>query len=454
MQKPYSDDARAQRSLKRAVREGSAYSVMAGAGETYFSAYALLLKATTTQIAFLAAVPTLLGSFLQLISAWMGHDARERKTFIVAGVLVQALMWLPMIWLPYLFPDRAMTIFIACVVVYYAAANFAGPGWNSWLGDLVPENERGRYFGNRSRYMNMANFLALAGAGLILHYWETRAQARIGFSIVFFVALCARVYGAYQVHKMWEPAPHPLDDQVRSVRGILYGLKRTPFLRFSYFQAAMNLSAGIAGPFFAVYMLRDLGFTYLEFMTSTAIVVLAQFATLNMWGRIGDKFGNRVVLAATGVMVSVLPALWLFSTQFWFIVAIQVLGGLAWAGFNLSASNFVYDTVVPARRSVYSAIHNTLGAIGMFIGAALGGYLGSRLPAHTAVFGLHIELASGLCWLFLLSSLARFATTLWFIPLLREVRKVDRISARRLLWRVSGAEVVWSALLNRPREKL
>lgn len=454
MQKPYSDDAQAQRSLKRAVREGSAYSVMAGAGETYFSAYALLLKATTSQIAFLAAVPSLLGSFLQLISAWMGHKARARKPFIVAGVLVQALMWLPMIWLPYLFPAHAMTIFTACVIVYYAAANFASPGWNSWLGDLVPENERGRYFGNRSRYMNMANFLALAGAGLILHYWQTQAQARIGFSIVFFVAMCARLYGAYQVRKMWEPAPHPVDEQVRSVRGILYGLKRTPFLRFSCFQAAMNLSAGIAGPFFAVYMLRDLGFTYLEFMMSTAIVVLAQFATLNMWGRIGDKFGNRVILAATGVIVSLLPLLWLFSTQFWFIVAIQVAGGLSWAGFNLSASNFVYDTVPPARRSVYSAIHNTLGAVAMFIGAALGGYLGSHLPAHTVLFGVNIEFASGLCWLFLLSTVARLLTTMWFIPSLREVRQVAPISARRLLWRLSGAEVVWSVLLNRPREKL
>lgn len=436
-------------SLKRAVREGGAYSVMAGAGETYFSAYALLLKATTSQIAFLAAVPALLGSFMQLVSAWVGQRARARKPFIVAGVIVQASVWLPMVWLPFWFPAHAMSIFIACVVLYYAASNFASPGWNSWLGDLVPEDQRGRYFGNRSRYMNMANFVALAGSGLILHYWQGQAAPRVGFSIVFTLAMVARLYSAYQVKHMWEPAPHAVDAQTQTVRNLVYGLKRSPFLRFSMYQSVMNLSAGIAGPFFAVYMLRDLEFTYLQFMTSTAIVVLAQFLTLNMWGRIGDRFGNRVILAATGFIVPILPALWLLSTEFWFIVAIQVLGGLAWAGFNLSASNFVYDTVEPARRSTYGAIHNTLGAIAMFIGAAIGGYLGAHLPADAVVFGFEVEFASGLCWLFPLSTIARFATSLWFIPRLREVRSVPHMSARELLWRLCGAHALARLIQNR-----
>lgn len=454
MQKPYSKDHNAERSLRRAVREGGAYSVMAGAGETYFSAYALLLKASTTQIAFLASVPSLLGSFMQLVSAWIGHGSTQRKPFVIAGELIQALMWLPMIWLPHFFPDRGMTIFIACAVVYYAAANFASPGWNSWLGDLVPAGERGRYFGNRSRYMNMANFCALAGAGLILHYGQLHASARAGFSVVFTVAMFARLFGAYQVYRMWEPQAVHHDEQARTLRGMLYSMRQSHFMRFSLFQAAMNLSAGIAGPFFAVYMLRDLHFSYLQFMTSTAIVVLAQFVTLNMWGRLGDKFGNRVILAATSVIVSILPVLWLFSTNFWFIVAIQVLGGLSWAGFNLSASNFVYDCVTPARRSVYGAVHNTLGAIAMFIGAAIGGYLGAHLPASANVAGMHFEFASALCWLFLLSTIARFIAAAWFVPNIKEVREVQHITTRQLLWRICGMEVVASVVLNRGRGKL
>jgi len=43
----------------------------------------------------------------------------------------------------------------------------------------------------------------------------------------------------------------------------------------------MQLATAIAAPFFAVYMLTVLQFTYLEFMLNTSMAVLFQFITLN-----------------------------------------------------------------------------------------------------------------------------------------------------------------------------
>lgn len=43
----------------------------------------------------------------------------------------------------------------------------------------------------------------------------------------------------------------------------------------------MQLSVAIAAPFFVVYMLRDLHFTYLEFTINTAMSILIQFLALN-----------------------------------------------------------------------------------------------------------------------------------------------------------------------------
>src|SRR4030067_1340604 len=65
----YSKDPSIDKSLRHSVKDGVAYSVMAGGGESYFSAFALFLKATTEQIALLASLPPLLGSFAQLVSA-------------------------------------------------------------------------------------------------------------------------------------------------------------------------------------------------------------------------------------------------------------------------------------------------------------------------------------------------------------------------------------------------
>ena len=438
----YSDDPRIERSLKHSVRDGVSYAVMTGSGEIYFAAYALALKAITPQIAFLAAVPPLLGSFTQLFSAWLGSRGVRRRPIILTGVTLQILIWLPIILLPLLFPEQAVTLLIVSVMLYFAAANLASPQWSSLMGDLVPERRRGRFFAARTRLMNLTAFLALVGAGLVLHFFQGRGQPYRGFALVFSVALLARLYSLYQLSRMDEPAPGEARLAPVLTRDLLARVRRSQFARFSVFFAFMNLAVFVAAPFFTVYMLRDLGFSYLEYTASTAMSVLAQFLTLTKWGRISDAFGNRVILAATGVVLPVLPLLWLVSTNFWYILAIQMFGGLIWAGFALSAGNFLYDAVPPPRRAQYSAIHSVLASFGVFAGALAGGLLAPYLPRATELFGLSIDWVSNLYWVFLFSALARAVVALLFIPHLREVRAVPRFPFPSLIFRVSQFRAV------------
>ena len=165
-------------------------------------------------------------------------------------------------------------------------------------------------------------------------------------------------------------------------------------------------------------------------MATQAIVVLTQVGTLALWGRIGDRFGNRLVLAITGSLIPIAPMLWLTTTHFEAIALIQLFNGFAWAGFNLSAGNFVYDTVPREKRSLYNALHNVLTAFALVAGAGLGGFLESHVPDTLQVFGF--SLGNSLLWGFLISGLARLNTALGFIPLLRESRAVKPASFRSL----------------------
>ena len=438
----YSTDPHIERSLRHSVRDGVSYSVMTGSGEVFFSAYALALKAVTPQIAFLAAVPPLLGSFVQLFSAWLGGRGVRRRPIILTAVALQTLLWLPIILLPLLFPRQAVPLLIVSVVLYFAAANLASPQWSSLMGDLVPERRRGRFFAARTRLMNLTAFLALVGAGLVLHAFQARGQSYWGFALVFSVAMLARLYSLYQLSRMDEPAPREAALAPVLTRDLLVRVRRSQFARFSVFFAFMNLAVFMAAPFFTVYMLRDLQFSYLEFTASTAMSVLAQFLTLTKWGRISDAFGNRVILAATGAVLPVLPLLWLVSTGFWYILAIQMFGGLVWAGFVLSAGNFLYDAVPPPKRAQYSAIHSVLASVGLCVGALAGGLLAPHLPRSTELFGVSIDWASNLYGVFLLSALARGLVALLFIPHLKEVRDVRRFPFPSLIFRVSQFRAV------------
>jgi len=447
-------DPRVEQSLRHSVRDGIAYSTMAGAGESFFSAYALFLKAGAAHVSFLAALPSLLGSISQLVSAWVGRRITRRKTLMVAGVAIQLASWLPIIWLPYFFPQHALPILIGAVAVYYAGFHLAAPMWSSVMGDLVPEERRGRFFARRTRLMSITSFTAMLSAGGLLHLFEVTGQTRVGFMVVFTVAALARGYSLYQLTRMYEPTPQQPPLGLPALAGLMARMRRSPFAHFSAFYALFNLSVAITSPLFAVYMLRDLNFTYLEYTASTGTSVMIQFLTLGMWGRIADSFGNRLVLAVTGALIPVLPALWLVSGNFGYILLLQGAGGLCWAGFSLAAGNYLYDTVAPEKRASYMAIHNVFGNGAIFIGALLGGLLASSLPAGFTLGGHAWQWTSSLWAVMLVSALARAAVAAVFLPRLKEVRRVRPLGPLGVISRIFYARSVRAAWLRWSRSRV
>lgn len=436
MKKHYSRDQIIDRSLRHSVRDGAAYAVMSGSGETYFSAFAVFLKASTAQIGFLASVPALLASFAQLLSAWLGHTFGNRKAIILIGATLQALVWIPMAMLSLVSTEYQVEIFIACVILYYAFGNLAAPQWSSLMGDLVTEKKRGRFFARRTRISSMTSFLALVTAGTLLHYFDHHMATKTGYLILFSVAFISRLVSVYHLTKMYDRPGHVAAIEVPVEKLTWKQLKQSRFAGFSVFFALIQFSVAVGSPFFSIYLLRDLGYSYVEFMVLSASTVFMQFLTLYRWGRISDVFGNRIILTLCGSLIPFIPFLWLISPNFYYLLIVQAFGGVIWAGFTLSASNFLYDLIPQNKRATYMAAHNVLASVGIFIGALLGGYLGTVLPATYVVFGYEINLVSQLYNIFVLSFVFRLITSLLLIPRLKEIRRVKAVTVRRLIFRV------------------
>jgi MFS family permease len=432
----YSKDPLVDRTLHHSVRDGVAYSVMSGGGETYLSAFALLLKATAPQVALITTLPPLLGSLAQLLSVWMVGQLRERKRLILAGASLQALVWLPLLLLPLLFPEQAVLLLVVCATLYYASGNFAVPLWISLMGDLVPERKRGRYFGRRTRLATMTAFLALVCGGIVLQLFDWSGMTVVGFIALFLSAGVARAVSVYHLGRMHEPCIGEAPESLPA--GWLKRLRESPAWRFTLYMVCMQGAVAVAAPFFAVYMLRDLQFSYLQFMANTGMAVLVQFLTLNTWGRISDVFGNRLILVTTGSMIPVMPALWLISDNFLYLLAVQVFSGLNWAGFSLSSGNFLYELVASQRRSVYMAFHNVFTAMTVFTGGMLGALLTHILPQDMALYGWKWHWGSILLAVFAVSTLLRGLVALAFLPRLQEVKIPRRqMSPRQLVFRVT-----------------
>ena len=425
------------RSLRHSLWDGIYFSAMIGTAESYFSAFAVYLRATTAQIGVLAALPPLLASLMQLASAWLGRKLGKRREIIVFGALLQAATLIPLALLPLIFPDLAVPLLILCAILYFAGPNLGSPQWGSLMGDLVPETHRGRFFALRTRLSSLANFSALILAGFLLEGFDTLGFTYWGFATVFVIAALLRLASAWHLHQMYDPPGHVAAIELPWHRDLWLGLRETGLLRFTLFFAAMQFAVAIASPFFTLYMLRDLEFSYVAFMFNTAASVCVQFLTLNRWGRLSDLFGNRLILVTTGIMIPFLPSLWLVSTHYGYLLGVQAVSGLVWAGFTLSATNTVFDLTPRARRATLMAVHNVVAATAVFAGALLGGWLGTHLPASLTVLGATWDWLTPLYGVFIVSTLARLAVAAWFLPRLQEVRKVRHMTRSGLIFRVT-----------------
>jgi hypothetical protein len=140
------------------IREGAYTAIMQGVGENYFTAFALLLRASAAQAGLLTALPAFIGTFAQLASVFWLRWYDQRQQVVVVTAAVQAFLWLPLLALPLLFPAHGVMLLIACAVPFVVAGHFAIPAWNSLITDLIDPLRRGAYFARRARVMSVTSF--------------------------------------------------------------------------------------------------------------------------------------------------------------------------------------------------------------------------------------------------------------------------------------------------------
>ena len=418
------------KSMRYSLWDGIFASIMAGCSETFIVPYALAMKAGPTLVAMLVALPNLAGAFLQASSATLSEWIGSRKTLIVSTVLLQALMWLPVIAIPYVFNLHKTVYLTIFYTILIGVGLVSFPPWSSLMADHVPENERGKVFGWRNRIFGITNISSMFAAGLVLHAFKNFLNDPItGFTIIFAVAFVSRMISAYFLTRMYEPPLAIRPEHRFTMLAFLKRITRSNFGRFVIFVALVNFSVFMASPFFAVYMLRELRFSYLTYTIITMTATLTVFAMMQLWGSHADHVGNRRVMRLTSYFIPFIPMLWLFSHNVAYLIAIQFFAGFFWAGFNMSASNFMYDAVTPEKRTRCIAYYNTINGVAIFAGAVTGGYLAKALPP---VFG------SRLLSLFLLSGLLRLVM-LPICSTIREVRQVKHVSNIELFYSIMTA---------------
>jgi len=417
------------KSLRFSFLDGIFASAMTGFTQEYFTPFLLLLDATAKQVGILNALPNLFASLIQLKSADITDRLGSRKLIIRVFVFFQAVLLLPMVSIA--LSGKVMpSVFIFVVVLFASSAAFSTPAWGSLMSDLVEEHKRGEYFGWRNRMLGFVTAGSTFLAGLILQQMK-KINIFYGFAILFGCAFLWRMFSWYFLNKMYEPPLVHKKEGYFTLFQFLVRLKESNFAKFVLFVSMMNFSVNVASPFFAVLMLRDLKFSYVLYTLITITATLTTYLAISRWGRYADKVGNLRIIKFVAPLIGVIPLLWIINRHPLFLFFAQVFSGFAWAGFNICASNFIYDAVTPAKRTRCISYFNVFNGVALCSGALLGGFLVGKLPSF---FGYKI------LTLFLVSSTFRIFVGVFMPMKLKEVRPVEKISNIKLFFSIVGME--------------
>ena len=251
--------------------------------------FALALGATTGQIGWLSAFTNLASALALFPGARLVERTGQRKRIVVVTGGGVARLLLLLIALVPLFSQGTAAIyaFIALVTLRAFFNQLGFPAWSSMLADLVPPGIRGRYFASRNIGLAIAALIAAPLAGWLAGQLGLPLGYQVSFFLAGLIGFGATAIFARIPDRPLPPISHTTAEKPEGIRSILRTHPR--FAGFTAVAFLWNFSLMIAGPFFSVYLVKDLGGTPTQIGLLAAIFSVTNIVGQRFWGRLNDR---------------------------------------------------------------------------------------------------------------------------------------------------------------------
>ena len=413
--------------LRHSILDGILGALMLGAGESYFGALAVELGHRDVALSILGTLPLLVGALFQLVSPRLVRLFGGEKPVVVGGALLQAFSHAGLIWIA-VTGSTSLAALVAIKTLYWTSGAGIAPAWNAWMARLVPRKLRASYFARRNLLTHAGLLVSFVVAGALVELGaENLGSALPAFAGLYAFALAARVGSALILARQSRFLHHRTPVRIVKLREVI----RRGRWRVAAFMATILFGSQIAIPFFTPYMLEEMGLDMFGFALLSSVSIFAKGASFPFWKRARRRIRPVPILAGAGLMIAITPTLWAMGANIPLLVFAQIVAGVAWAGYDLTALELLFGDA-PENGSVeFFALANSLAGITQLSGALLGGWALRAGIAYEVVF--------------LVSGGARLVALLLLMPLLA-VR--DQLRRVRLVVRFIGSRPSAGAVLS------
>jgi MFS family permease len=373
---------------------------------TYVVLYLLAMGASNAQIGLMSSLSSLSAALFLLPGALLVERLGRRKEItLMAGGGVSRLILLALALVPLLLGGQAL-IYVAIVlsVTRDAFGNLSFPAWISLTADVVPLTGRGRYFGSRNFAMGVAGMITVLLVGDLI----TRLGKPTGYQWAMILAFIIGIGSTYCFSRLQVTHERPAHATIPSLAlpALLRDMRLHPnFVAMGGAAALWNFSLNIAGPFFNVYLVQNLGATPTIVAVLSTVTSLSGLLVQRRIGELADRWGPRKLQLISSLLIWLLPLGWLFARSPWYIIPINIASGVFWGAYNLAAFNLLLMVVPEQQRPRYTALYQIIIMLSLAVGAAVGSLL-VTIWGYVAVF--------------LVSGIGRLLAALLFAGFVRE----------------------------------
>lgn len=337
---------------------------------------------------YIIAIPVI-AAIIQVLSPIILESLEYRKTVIIIGAAVHRILLSLLVIIPFLPLRSGIRLLISAIVLFvsYLATSFVTPAISNMYVSFVPQNIRGKYFGNRESYILIVATLITLILGKVLDDFKASGNEGKGYIIVYsFIFLMTVLNVSFFVFMKEIPLVHA-DHRIRLSEIFILPLKDKKFIRYFVMLIIYNLAIQIASAYFGVYLKSDLSLSYTIITSLSFINAVAYILSARKWGRFADKKGWSMTTMITIGILSLCHFTWFFAFT-GSPVVLPVLfishatGGIAWSGINVALFNLQFDFTPDEKRTVYigfsAAISGLIGYISAVFGAQLVGLFGEK----------------------------------------------------------------------------
>ncbi|MFX0108593.1 MAG: MFS transporter [Candidatus Hodarchaeota archaeon] len=367
-----------------------------GSYQPFLQAYMIKMGASLGELGAFRSVGNAAPAVLQ--PAWGATSDRigHAKAFVAFGTFTGLMIVILFRW------AQAPIDMIILYAISSILFSIQIPTWQSLIGGLMSEENRGDELGKLSMVTSTTSLVATLLAGFIASLpailptlraafgnfgyilFPIGHEPRSSYYILFYMTAIVGIAAALLTLAIRE---RPRDDAKKREFPPVLKLLSQPgmFRRFCFISVFFSFAMSMAWPYFMVVQVEWLNNTDLQIAIASAVMTATTLIFTIPMSRLSDRVGRKpLILVGRGFLFTV-PIMYAFATHVYFIYIANALAGFSVATSFNSITAYIYDI-----RGSHLAVVNTFSGLVYFCGSLFAGFMGDAiqmiLNRHSAVF--------------------------------------------------------------------